>query len=160
MAVDMFLKLDAIKGESADSKHKDWIEVLSYSWGVSNPNHATDPAGSGQGRSEFQDFHFSSRTQKSSPQLFLHCATGEHIKEATITTRKATGKEVDYLVIKMTDCLVSSYEMDANGGGRSSYPLDQVSMNFAKFQIDYKELNAKGSVVGTSSASYDLKQNT
>jgi type VI secretion system secreted protein Hcp len=152
----MFLKLDGIAGESTDKKHKNEIEVFSFHWGVANPGHATDPAG-GLTRGTFQDFHFVCRTQKSSPQLFLHCASGEHIKEGILSTRKATGKEVDYLKIVMTDCLISSFEQGAHAGGRDNFPLEEVSMNFVKFEITYKQLSPKGSVIGTTTAAWDLK---
>ena len=98
MATDIFAKLGDIKGESLDNKHKDEIEVLSWSWGVTN---AVTVAGRHPGQGEFQtDLSFTHKIDKASPVLMQACATGVHIKEATITHRKAGKGQQEFLVIK------------------------------------------------------------
>ncbi len=155
MAVDMFLKISEIPGESPDSKHKDEIDILSFSWGVSN--FSSDAAGgAGSGKSDFQDFSFALPVSKASPKLFLACASGQHLAEATLSVRKAGSFEGDYLVYKLSDCLVSSYQ---EGGSSADGPVDAFSLNFAKIEVSYKQQDSKGSLGTATTAGWDLKQN-
>ena len=110
MASDIFAKIGDIKGESADDKHKDEIEVLSFSWGVANA--ATIGAGgggggAGAGRATFHDLSFTHTIDKASPRLLQACATGSHLPEATITHRKAGKGQQEFLVIKMNDVIIT-----------------------------------------------------
>ena len=97
-AVDFFLKLDGIDGESVDDKHKGEIEITSWSWGVNQTSHAGG-GGGGAGKSVPLDFTFGHRIDKASPKLMLACATGQHIKQATLTCRKAGGQQQEYIKI-------------------------------------------------------------
>jgi type VI secretion system secreted protein Hcp len=157
MASDIFAKIGDIKGESIDDKHKDEIDVMSYSWGLSNAGSLASGGGGGAGKAQFQDFHFTSNTNKASPKLFLSCATGEHIKEATITVRKAGGTRLEYIVIKMNDVLISSYQTGGSSG--EDRPTDQVSMAFAKIEYSYTPQKADGSADAAITAGWDLKAN-
>ena len=133
MAFDAFLKLDGISGESKDSKHKGEIEILSFSWGVSNSGRACSVGGGGgEGKATFQDFSFVHRFDTASPQLMAHCANGKHISEGTITVRKAGGEQTEFLKIRLDQILVSSSQA-AGGGG--SEPMEQVSLNFTKIEV-------------------------
>jgi type VI secretion system secreted protein Hcp len=156
MASDIFAKIGDIKGESIDDKHKDEIDVMSYSWGLSNAGSLAS-GGGGAGKAQFQDFRFTSNTNKASPKLFLSCATGEHIKEATITVRKAGGTRLEYIVIKMNDVLISSYQTGGSSG--EDRPTDQVSMAFAKIEYSYTPQKADGSADAAITAGWDLKAN-
>src|SRR5580700_1794284 len=98
MASDIFAKLGDIKGESLDDKHKDEIEVLSFSWGVNNAGSMASGSGGGEGKSSFSDISFTHNYDKASPILFQACANGTHIKDATITHRKAGKGQQEYLV--------------------------------------------------------------
>lgn len=95
-AVDYFLKLDGIKGESQDSKHKDEIDVESWSWGETQSGTHAGGGGGGAGKVSMQDFHFVMKVNKSSPKLLQACASGEHIKEALLTCRKAGKEQQEY----------------------------------------------------------------
>src|SRR4026207_2123312 len=106
MASDIFAKLGDIKGESLDDKHKDEIEVLSYSWGVSNAGSMAHGSGGGEGKATFHDLSFAQRSDKASPNLRLACATGTHLKEATITHRKAGKEQHEYLIVKLNDVII------------------------------------------------------
>src|SRR3954462_6009085 len=106
MAASIFARIGAIKGESQDAKHKDEIVVLSWSWGVSQSGTLAQGGGGGAGKASFHDFTFTHHVDKASPLLMRACATGEHLKDATITVRKAGKGVQDYLVITMTDVLV------------------------------------------------------
>ena len=155
MAFDAFLKIDSIPGESRDSKHKDEIEVFSFSWGETQTG-TLSGGGSTAGKVSMQDFHFVAATQKSSPALFLACATGEHIKEATLTLRKAGGEQVEYLKYKLSDILISSFNIGGAQDGGPSVPTESFSLNFAKIEVEYAEQRPDGTLAAPVKAGYDL----
>ena len=157
--VDYFLKIEGIPGESQDAKHKDEIQVLSFSFGESQLGTMAFGGGGGAGKVQMQDFHFMMNVSKASPKLFLVCATGEHIPKAVLTARKAGKDQQDYLKVEFTDLLVSSFQ--TNGDAHANMlPVDSISFNFKKITIDYKLQKADGSLAAASKASYDLKQMT
>ena len=154
MAVDYFLKLDGIKGESKDSKHVDEIDILSWSWGLSQPG-ALATGGSSTGKVQFQDFHFTKRTDRSSPVLILKCAKGEHIKEGLITARKSGDDAVEFLKIKLTDVLVSSHQSSAGG----DVPSESFSVNYAQVEYSYFPQKEDGTLGPPITAAWDLRKN-
>jgi type VI secretion system secreted protein Hcp len=157
-AVDYFLKIAGVEGESQDHTHKGEIQVESFSWGAHQSGTMAFGGGGGAGKVSMNDFHFVMRNCKASPKLFLACATGEHFKEATLTARKAGKQQQEFLKVKMTDLLVSSYQTGGAGTG-GDLPMDQISLNFAKIEIEYKEQKPDGSLGGAVKAGYDQKQN-
>jgi type VI secretion system secreted protein Hcp len=155
-AVDYFLKIDGIPGESQDAKHKDEIHILSFSFGATQGGTHAFGGGGGAGKVSMQDFHFMMTVNKASAKLFLACATGEHIKEAILTCRKAGKEQQEYLKIKFNDLLVSSYQV--NGDANANHlPVDSISLNFAKIHIDYKVQDEKGALKPGAVVGYDLK---
>jgi type VI secretion system secreted protein Hcp len=155
-AVDYFLKLDGISGESADAKHKGEIEVLSFSFGETRAGGGPGRGG-GAGKVEMSDFAFTARTSKASPQLFLHCAQGKHIKQALLTVRKAGQAQQEYLKIKLNDVLVSSYAL---GGDEEDGELqDAFELNFVKLAFDYFAQKADGSLDAGTHGGWDLAKN-
>jgi len=156
-AVDYFLKIDGIEGESTDKAHGKEIDVLSFSWGETNSGTHAGGGGGGAGKVSMQDFHFVMKVNKASPKLFFACASGQHIKEATLTSRKAGGKQEEYLIIKFSDLLISSYQTGGNSG--DIVPTDQISFNFSKMQYDYRPQKADGTLDAKISGGWDLKQN-
>jgi type VI secretion system secreted protein Hcp len=156
-AVDYFLKIDGIQGESADHKHTNEIDVQSWSWGESQSGTFAAGGGGGAGKVSMQDFHFTMHVNKASPKLMLACATGEHIKTAVCTARKAGKEQMEYLIYKMTDLLVSSYQTGGSGSS-NVLPVDQISMNFAKIEIEYKVQNPDGTPGGSTKAGFDVKK--
>jgi type VI secretion system secreted protein Hcp len=157
-AVDYFLKLEGIEGESQDHKHKGSIEIESWSWGETQTGSHAYGGGGGAGKVSMQDFHFVMRVNKASPKLMLACASGEHIKKATLICRKAGKEQQEFLKITFTDLLVSSYQ---TGGSGSSdiVPTDQISLNFSKIEFEYKEQKPDGTLGGAIKAGWDLKAN-
>jgi type VI secretion system secreted protein Hcp len=151
---DIFAKLGDIKGESLDAKHKDEIEVVSWSWGLTN---AVTLAGSGagQGKASFHDLSFTHKIDKASPALMRACATGVHLKEATITHRKAGKGQQAYLVIKMNDVMITAMT-DADSSDES---VETVSLAFAKIDVAYRPQKADGSLDAGIHFKYDLKAN-
>ena len=154
MASDIFAKLGDIKGESLDSKHKDEIEVLSYSWGVTNAGSMAHGTGGGEGKATFHDLSFIHRYDKSSPVLMQYCATGVHLKEATITNRKAGKGQQEYLIIKMNDVIVTGV---THGNSGSDGATENVSVAFAKVAVEYKPQKPDGSLDAGVHFKYDLK---
>jgi type VI secretion system secreted protein Hcp len=158
-AVDYFLRITGIDGESADAKHKGEIDVDSWSWGASNPGTAHGGAGGGgAGKVSIQEFHFVTRVSKASPRLFLACASGQHLKEARLTARKAGASQAEFLTLTFSDVLVSTYQ---TGGSEHSdvVPVDQVSLNFAKLLMEYRAQKADGSLDAPIKAGWDLTKN-
>jgi type VI secretion system secreted protein Hcp len=153
VASDIFAKIGDIKGESLDSKHKDEIEVLSWSWGVTNPVKVSG-SGGGTGKASFHDLSFTHKIDKASPLLLKGCATGQHLKEATITHRKAGKGQQEFLIIKMNDVLVTAVtEDDSSEGGR----LETVSLAFAKVDLEYRPQKSDGSLDAGIHFKYDIK---
>ena len=105
-----------------------------------------------------QDFHFVMKVNKASPKLMLACANGEHIKKAVLTCRKAGKDQQEFLKVTLSDLLVSSYQTGGSGHG-DIVPIDQISLNFSKIEIEYKEQKADGTLGGTVKAGWDVKAN-
>ena len=155
MAVDVFLKLADVKGESKDDKHKDEIEVLSWSWGISNPVDARAGAGKGAGKANFHDLNFMHSVDKASAVLMTKCATGEHIKEGTLVSRKAGKGQQEYLIVKLKEVFVSSVQPS----GSSEHPMESVSLVFGHIDLEYKPQKDDGSLDAGVHFIYDLLKN-
>ena len=157
MASDIFAKIGDIKGESQDDKHKGEVEVLSWSWGVSQSGTMAFGGGGGEGKASFNDFNFTHFVDKASPVLMKVCATGEHIKEATITVRKAGKGQQEFLVIKMNDIIVTSVQPGGAGDGAAT--SETVALQCSKVDLEYKPQKADGSLDAGVHFKYDIKLN-
>jgi type VI secretion system secreted protein Hcp len=154
--VDYFLKIDGIEGESENAMHKGEIDLESWSWGETHAHPAGVGAGAGAGKVTMSDFNFTTKLSKASPKLFLKCAEGSHIKAAWLTAHRGAGKATDYF-LKWTfaDLLISSYQT----GAAEDIPVDQVSFNFAKIEVEYKPQKPDGSFAAGFKAGWDAKTN-
>jgi type VI secretion system secreted protein Hcp len=152
MAFDAFLKIDGIKGESQDDKHKGEINLLSYSFGVSNNAGGLSAAGGrGAGKATASEFQIMKQVDIASPTLFQACASGLHSKDMIVTVRKAGGEQLEYLTYKFYDVMVSSYQMSGQPSG-GDMPMESVAFAYGKIEIKYvpQESGGKGaSPVGT-----------
>lgn len=157
-AVDFFLKLDGIEGESKDDKHKGEIDLMSWSWGESQTGTFHGGGGGGAGKVQMQDFNFQMKVNKASPKLISACAKGDHIKEATLSVRKAGGEQQEYLKYVFKDVLVSSYQTGGHEGG-DPIPTESISLNYSKMEMEYKEQKPDGTLGGAVGFKYDLKAN-
>ncbi len=154
--VNAFLAIDGIEGESTDAIHPKTIEIESWSFGETQST-TISSGGAGAGKVSMQDFHFVTKTiDKSSPKLFLAGATGEHIKDATLFVRKA-GSSSDYLQIKLSDILVSSYQ--TGGSSSSDIPTESVSLNFAKIEYSYTGTDPEGNLLPAINSGWDVLAN-
>ena len=156
MAFDAFLKLDALPGESKDNRHRDEIDIESFSWGLSNPASLAG-GGTGTGKASFQDLSFMSNTHKSSPLIMLACASGKHIPKAVLSVRKAGGSSFDYITITLENVLISSYQEAGDTGGDAV--AEAVSLNFAKIEFEYTQQSADGKPGTVTNAGWDLATN-
>ena len=157
MAANIFAKIGDIKGESLDDKHKDEVEVLSWSWGVSQSASIRTGGGGGEGKATFNDFNFTHHVDKASPVLLKACATGEHIKEATITVRKAGKGQQEFLIIKMADIIITS--VNPSGSGDAAATMEAVALQSSKVDLEYKPQKADGSLDAGLHFKYDIKGN-
>ena len=157
MAVDYFLKIDGVPGESSDAKHKGEIQLEAFSWGETNPGGAASGGGGGTGKVQMQDLVFTMAVSKASPKLMLACATGKHHKEAVLTVRKAGKTQQEYYIIKLKDVVVTSYQV--GGPAQGDVLTDQASLGFSTIQLEYRPQKADGSLDAPVKAGWDLKQN-
>lgn len=162
MAFDAFIKISTIPGESTDDKHKDWIEVLSYSWGVSQMSSGSSSSGGARSaeRCNHQDFSVVHTLDKAAPKLFLACCKGEHIPEVKIELCRATGDKTKYMEYKLTDVIISSVVPSGAAKSGESLPTEQISFNYSKIELIYTETDNKtGKPKGDVKASWDLSTN-
>jgi type VI secretion system secreted protein Hcp len=143
MAVDMFIKIDDIKGEANDAKHKGTIDVLSWSWGVTQSGTTHMGGGGGSGKANVNDLTLTKYIDRASPVLLKICCSGKHIKTAVLTVRKAGDKPLEYLKITMEDAIVSS--VSTGGSGGSDRLTENVTLNFARVKMEYVPQKPDGS---------------
>jgi type VI secretion system secreted protein Hcp len=141
-AVDYFLKIDGVDGESTDDKHKGEIDVESFSWGVTQSGTQSFGGGGGTGKAQFHDFNFTKVVSKASPVLFQACASGQHIKQAVFVGRTAGDERAGNQLLKYTfsDILVSSYQDGGTAGG----VMDTLALNYASVKTE----TTPGAIVG------------
>jgi type VI secretion system secreted protein Hcp len=155
--VDMFLKLDKIKGEAKDDTHKDEIDVLAWSWGAHNSGHAHFGGGAGAGKVSVQDISITKWVDLASTSIEQAVCTGQHIDTATITVRKAGEKPLEYLTITLKEVFITSF---SNGGSGGEDKLtENITLNFASFKTQYKEQSASGAAASSPDFSFHITQN-
>ena len=159
MAVDMFMKIGDIKGESTDKKHPNEIDVLAWSWGVSNSGTTHMGGGGGAGKANVQDLSFTKYTDASSHALLLACSNGQHYAKANLVVRKAGGKgaPIEYTKIEMDEVLVTS--VSCGGSGGEDRLTENVSLNFAKVKFEYTPQKPDGSPDTTKEMVYNIAEN-
>ena len=143
MAVDMYLKMDPVKGESLDSKHKGEIDVLAWSWGASQSGSTHMGGGSGAGKVNVQDLSITKYVDAASADLWKAVCEGTHFDDATLVVRKAGGKDaVEYIKLEMNQVIVTS--LSNGGSGGEDRLTENVTLNFAKFKYTYVEQTKQG----------------
>ena len=158
MPMSIFARIGTIKGESRDARHKDEIDVLTWSWGLSQA--ATPGRGGGggigrAGRPTFHDFTFTHRIDRASPALMTACATGQHIADAAIAVRKAGAGQQDHLVITMKDVVVTSVSTSINA--ESDDTTEIVVLEFGKVDLEYRPQQPDGSLEAGVHFVYDVR---
>jgi type VI secretion system secreted protein Hcp len=157
MAVDMFMKVKGIDGEARDKTHGGSIDVLAWSWGMSQSGSTHVGGGGGAGKVNVQDLSFTKYIDKSSTELMLACCNGKHIPEAKLTIRKAGENPLEYLIITMSDVMVTS--VSTGGSGGEDRLTENVTLNFAKVNVEYTEQTAKGSGGAKPKMGWNIAEN-
>ncbi|QEG40601.1 Hcp family type VI secretion system effector [Roseimaritima ulvae] len=165
MAVDYYLKIDGIKGESEDDKHKDEIEIIDFEWSEQQNSNFAQGGGGGGGKVKMENFKFRTFLNSASPALMQSCAEGKHIKDATFTCRKAGGGQKDYYKVTMEEIIVASCRISGGngdiqeGGYVEGHPVEEITLNFGKIKWEYHPQKADGSLNSAKTGGYDLKKN-
>jgi type VI secretion system secreted protein Hcp len=157
MAVDMFLKLGDLKGESRDKDHKDETEVLAWSWGMSQSGTTHSGSGGGAGKVSVQDLSITKYIDKASPMLQLDCCNGQHFPEGLLTVRKAGEKPLEYLKITIKEIIIAS--ISTGGSGGEDRLTENVTLNFAEFKTEYTPQKPDGSGDAAIEAAFNIAQN-
>lgn len=148
-AVDYFLKIDGIDGESTDDRHKGEIEIQSWSWGVTQST--TGAGGSRAGKACTSPVTFSKPIDKATPPLMANAVSGMVIPKAILVARKAGKGPQEYLKLELKNVMVTSYQ---TGGSNAADPVDQFSLNFASMTVEYRVQNPDGTLGNPISASF------
>ena len=152
MASDIFLKLEGIKGEATAAGHAEEIELLAWSFGLSNSGSGTG-AGAGAGKASFSDLSFTAHLDASAPPLMQACATGKHFAKAQLIQRKAGGTQLEYIKIELEEVFVTSV-----AGGGAEHPSVNYTLSFSKIKFEYQPQDAKGAKKGGAiPGTFDLK---
>lgn len=157
MAVDYFLKIDGIKGEAQDAKHKDEIDVLSWSWGMNQSSTTHMGGGGGSGKVNVADLTIAKYVDKATPNLMLFCMNGKHIPKMLLTARKAGENPVEYMKITMEEGLIAAVS-DA-GTASDDRSMESVTLNFAKVKVEYTPQKPDGTADATVTIGWDIAQN-
>jgi type VI secretion system secreted protein Hcp len=155
MAVDYYLKLDGIQGESVTDGFKDQIQILSFSWGGSQTTSVAGTGGSGAGKVDLSDLSIMKHYDKSSPQMFKSLISGTHIKTGVLSATKAGGGGKPFLKISLGELFITSLQDSAS----SEIPTESVSFSYNTIKVEYSTQNDQGILTAVGAVSYDLKAN-
>ncbi|MES2297725.1 MAG: type VI secretion system tube protein Hcp [Pseudomonadota bacterium] len=160
MAIDVYLQIDGIKGESADDKHKDWIECGSVHWGIVQPKSATASTGGGHTaeRAELQDITFHKMADLSSPILMQTCAAGKTIPKAKFEFMRADGQgqPIKYFEIELENVLIGGVTPGIDPG---DILHEQVGLKYSKIKWKYTQQKIGGGTGGNTTGGWDLAAN-
>ena len=153
--VDVFLKLDGVDGESKDDAHTNEIDILSFSHSINQSGSMGRAGGGGVGKVSVGELTLVAEASKASPNLYINCCTGKHHASAILTVRKAGETPVEFMVIEMTNVIITSY----GTSGSSEYPVDQFCLNFEEIKYTYTEQNADGSAGAGIDQTFNVQKN-
>jgi type VI secretion system secreted protein Hcp len=157
MAVDIFLKLDGVTGEAQDQSHKDEMDILAWSWGMSQSGTTHMGSGGGAGKVNVQDLSVTKYIDNASPTLMKFCCKGKHIDTGKLTVRKAGDEPLEYIVIEFQELLISS--ISTGGSGGEDRLTENLSLNFREFHLTYKQQTKEGGDGGSPDVKWDIALN-
>lgn len=157
MAVDMYMRIDGVSGESKDSNHKGWSNVQSYSWGAVQPGNMASGSGGGIGKASFNDLSVVAIIDKAAPAILKYCANGKHLPTVEISVCKAGGTQIEYLRITLNEVLVTSVNQGA--AKDSDAVLVTYAFQAARVKKQYWEQTDQGSKGGESVLAWNIKEN-
>jgi len=155
MAVDYYLKLDGIQGESADDKHKNEIQIMSWSWGASQVSSVAGTGGSGAGKADLADLSIMTYFDKATPKFFKSVCSGQHIATGTMTAIKSGADGKPYLKVDFKELFVTSLQIS----GSSEVPTVSISFSYNEIKIDYSVQDEKGNLASVGPVTYNTKAN-
>jgi type VI secretion system secreted protein Hcp len=156
MAESMWIKIDGCKGEATDDKHKDEIDIQSFSWGLSHP---VSSSGTGQsmGESSASDLSVMKLVDRSTPNLMKFCMNAKVFGEVLLTCRKRGEDPIEYMKVKMKNALISNIQ---NSGASEGGPLSEsVSFAFTAVEVEYTPQKDDGSADGAVTMKWDFAKN-
>lgn len=158
MAVDWFLKIDGVEGESTVGKHEKELDIKGWSWEASQPSSTEGGGGVGAGKVSVHGMRFNTFVSQASPTLHLACCTGKPFKTAVVTCRKAGGNEqINYLIYTLYEVIVEHYKLEGVEAA-STLPVETFRLGFSKFECEYVTQDAQGAPAGSVKVCYDLKK--
>jgi len=152
MSTDSHIKFDGVEGESTHKDHKGEIDVLSWSWNVSN-NTSLAGGGSGKGKANPGDFVFTHTYDKASPVLAKQCASGKHFKTVKLSARKAGEGQKDFLVVSMKEVFITAVSPSGGHGGEI---IENVAFTYKDIEFEYKAQDDKGGLGGAVKFGWDV----
>jgi type VI secretion system secreted protein Hcp len=157
MAVDIFLKLDGIKGEAQDAVHKEEIDILSWSWGMKQGGTTHMGSGGGSGKVSVKDLTITKYLDAASPTLQKFCANGKHVANGTLIVRKAGEHPLEYLKIDLDEIIIA--DVSTGGSHGADRLIENVSLNFKKFHTTYTPQAADGTAGAAVEAKWNIAEN-
>ena len=157
MAIDMFLKVDGVTGESKDSNHTGWTDITSFNWGANQPGNMSVGGGGGAGKVNFADLSVNALIDKSTTAILKNCASGKHISKIELSVCKAGGTQIEYARITLEDVLVS--KIDYTGAANGDTLTVNYAFQAAKVKQQYWEQSSSGGKGAESSAGWNIKEN-
>ena len=153
MATDTHIKFDGVDGEATHADHKGEIEILSWTWGVSNRSQIAG-GGSGKGKAEPGNFHFMHNYDKASPNLAKKCAQGVHFPTVTLTARKSGEGQKDFLKVTLKEVFITSAQPSGSAGGDI---VESIEMSYGEIDFAYKPQDDKGVLGGEVKFGWNVK---
>ncbi|MGE9551087.1 Hcp family type VI secretion system effector [Erwinia amylovora] len=157
MAIDMFMKVDGVTGESKDSNHTGWTDITSFTWGATQPGNMAVGGGGGAGKVNFEDLSVTALIDKSVTAILKNCASGKHLSKVELSICKAGGTQIEYVKITLEDVLIASVHYTGADTG------DTVGITYgfqaSKIKQQYWEQSSSGGKGAESSAGWNIKEN-
>ncbi len=150
---DIYLKIQGIDGEAQDKEHKNEIEIRTWSWGAQNAGSMSSGTGGGKGKVDVHDLRVSKLACKATPEIIKAVCNHKHFPSAKLTVRKHGENPLDYLVIELSDVLITNYS--SSGSGPEVH--EDLTLNFAKIKLEYKIQDNKGKQAASPTVTYDVK---
>ncbi|MDY0004676.1 MAG: type VI secretion system tube protein Hcp [Polyangia bacterium] len=154
---DFFIKIAGIDGESKDSKHTGWIDVLSFGYGVSQSSSMFTGGGGGVGKASFDTLNFVHYVDKATPNLMQYCASGKHVGTVEVSCCKVGDGSQEYMRVTMTDCIIT--HAGPSGSTSDARVTESVGISYSKIKVEVKEQNADGSMGAAVTGTWDVKKN-
>lgn len=155
MAMRMILEIKDLDGESKLTDHEDKIDVISWSWGISQDGTMHTGGGGGAGTVSVRDLSVTKYVDKATPSLHLACCDGTHFDEATLISRKMGKDPIDYLKIKMSPVMITGIESGGSDG--EDRLMENITFNFAKVEVIYTPQKDDGSADAEITVNWNIE---